>query len=121
MRTLVAAFLVSAMGPAVAAEPGGDPFGPLGEAYAAEARPVLVRFCVDCHATAGQPGIAADSAETRVAELGIACEACHGPAGTHAEKNRSPLHRYAMHCQREGDPTVVNPARLDARAQVDVC
>ena len=43
--------------------------------------------CVFCHNVKAQPGFNWDakSWNTEVAELGIACGACHGPAGSHAE------------------------------------
>ena len=62
--------------------------------------------CIDCHATHGQPGldgpldarpVSAREPDTRTAEFGIACEACHGPSAHHAEANRSPLRRYQLH------------------------
>lgn len=81
--------------------------------------------CVACHSTGGpwEPraqGIESD-AETAVAELGIACEACHGPGAEHVEANRSPGRRYALHRADDGDPTIVNPARLDAVRSASVC
>ncbi len=79
--------------------------------------------CIDCHSTAGQPWEQEDavSFDTRVAELGIACEACHGPAGGHVRKNSNPLRRYAMHFQKKGDPTIVNPSRLSSKRSSEVC
>jgi hypothetical protein len=79
--------------------------------------------CIDCHSVAGVPGAASDTQprDTRVAELGIACEACHGPAHEHAAANRSPLRRYLAHLSDAPDPTVVQPARLDHRRASEVC
>ena len=86
--------------------------------------------CVDCHATRGQPRldapfgarpIAEQTGDTRAAEFGVACEACHGPAGAHAAANRNPLRRYALHFSRAGDATIVQPARLDPRRASQVC
>lgn len=79
--------------------------------------------CIRCHSTGGQPlalggGWKLDS---RVAELGIACEACHGPAEAHVAANRNPLRRYALHLRGGGDPTIVNPARLPAARAAEVC
>jgi len=87
--------------------------------------------CVACHATNGQPQldapfgsrpIAAQTAGTRAAEFGIACEACHGPGEAHARANRNPLRRYGLHL-RSGrpDPTIVQPMRLDPRRASQVC
>src|SRR4029079_17225105 len=68
--------------------------------------------CVFCHNVAPNPGFDGARWNTEVAELGIACEACHGPAGEHARINRDPMRRYALHLSDAGDPTIVNPARL---------
>jgi predicted CXXCH cytochrome family protein len=79
--------------------------------------------CVDCHSTAGQPGILPQPAsfDTRVAELGIACEACHGPAREHVRLNSDPRRRYQLHLASKGDPSVVNPARLDSKRSSEIC
>ena len=47
--------------------------------------------------------------DTTVAEFGIACESCHGPAQAHLAANRNPLRRYASHLAGDGDPTIVQP------------
>jgi hypothetical protein len=87
-------------------------------------------ICVACHATIGQPRldapfgsrpIAEQTADTRAVEFGIACEACHGPGDAHADANRNPLRRYALHFTRGADPTIVQPARLDPRRGSQVC
>ena len=54
-------------------------------------------------------------------ELGIACERCHGAAEEHVRANRNPARRYALHVGAEGDPTVVNPRRLDHVRQTALC
>lgn len=78
--------------------------------------------CITCHATAGQPRVLGGrGAETRVAEMGIACEACHGPGAAHVAANRNPLRRYWLHLRGGGDSTIVNPARLSALRGSQVC
>src|SRR6185503_11969708 len=79
--------------------------------------------CVDCHSTAGQPRQKDDaiSFDTRVAELGIACEACHGPAAEHVRRNSDPLRRYALHFEKHGDRSIVNPTRLSAKRSSEIC
>ncbi|HEY8378487.1 MAG TPA: ammonia-forming cytochrome c nitrite reductase subunit c552 [Nannocystis sp.] len=79
------------------------------------------RACVPCHAVAGQPRIDEHGVDTRVAELGIACESCHGPGEAHVAARRSPLARYALHRSGAPDPTIVHPARLDHRRAAEVC
>ena len=72
------------------------------------------RVCIKCHATDARPRIESpEHVDTHVAQLGIACEACHGPGEEHALANRDPLRRYALHAAGTGDPTIVNPERLD--------
>ena len=58
---------------------------------------------------------------SRVAELGIACEACHGPAAAHVAANASPWRRFELHARGAGDDTIVNPARLSPVASAEVC
>ncbi len=86
--------------------------------------------CVACHATNGRPQLDAPfgsrpvaelTADTRATELGIACEACHGPGEAHARANRNPLRRYALHFRQAGDDTIVQPAHLDPRRASQVC
>ena len=52
--------------------------------------------CVFCHTTQGYRGAgrAADSTMSGATELGIACEACHGQAQSHASHYRLPWNRY---------------------------
>lgn len=78
--------------------------------------------CIFCHDVKPSPGLRPDgSLESSVAELGIACEACHGPGEEHARRMRSPLRRAAMRALGGADPTIVHPERLDARRSVEVC
>lgn len=79
--------------------------------------------CVDCHATVGQPGKLPSntSFDTKAAELGIACEACHGSASEHVKLNSAPGRRYKLHLTGNGDPSMVNPARLDSKRSSEIC
>jgi len=79
--------------------------------------------CITCHSTGGQPRITSDgaTADSRVGEMGIACEACHGPGEAHVAANHNPLRRYWLHLVGGGDPTIVNPARLPAPRAAQVC
>jgi hypothetical protein len=76
--------------------------------------------CIKCHATRGQPQHP-PGGETQVAELGIACEACHGPGAEHARRNRSPLRRFRLYLSDEPDSSIVNPARLPHDRATQVC
>jgi len=79
--------------------------------------------CIQCHAVAGQPGHNETTREfeSEVVEYGIACESCHGPARDHVRRHRNPLQRYEQRLSASGDPTIVNPARLDHEASSQVC
>ena len=79
--------------------------------------------CINCHSTAGQPGLSEHSQkfETRTAELGISCEACHGPAEEHVRHNSGLTHRYANYKRKDPDPTIINPARLDHVKSSEMC
>jgi hypothetical protein len=77
--------------------------------------------CIECHSTHARPRISESGIDTQVTELGIACEACHGPGAEHIEANQSPVRRYRMHFSSESDPTVVNPAELPHVRSAQVC
>lgn len=79
--------------------------------------------CIKCHTTAGQPGRDPRSGQphSRVVEMGIACEACHGPAETHVRLNANPLRRLTEHFNDEPDLSIINPARLNAKKASEVC
>ena len=79
--------------------------------------------CIGCHSTAGQPRQNTNTGifDTRVAEFGIACEACHGPGETHLRLNANPRRRYDLHLAKKPDPSIVNPARLSAKKSSEVC
>src|SRR5262245_5537049 len=79
--------------------------------------------CIRCHSTAGNPGLNPKTGmlDTRVAELGIACESCHGPGEEHVRRNRDPLRRYGLHLSSKSDPTIVNPSKLDHRKSSEAC
>ena len=87
-------------------------------------------ICISCHATNGKPGfdtpfgsrpIGTQSVESKAAEFGVACEACHGPGGEHAQLNRSLQRRYSLHFAGGADASIVRPTRLDPRRSSQVC
>jgi hypothetical protein len=90
--------------------------------------------CIQCHAVAGEPQETEWRDETgtlhvryrsRVAELGIACEACHGPGRAHAEHYRTPLRRGAARASGQLVPpaaqTLLSPASMDAVSSSAIC
>jgi len=81
--------------------------------------------CVFCHNVKAQPGLNWENRtwKTEVAELGIACGACHGPAGQHAQRALSPVTRYRWQFKDQIAPakSVVHPAKLDSDRAAMVC
>lgn len=96
--------------------------------------------CIFCHNTGPEPRITnADELfqrlkrgerfnylneahwDSQVAELGIACETCHGPGAQHAAANRNPVRRYWLHLTERADPSIVNPSRLTPERAAQVC
>jgi len=94
-----------------------------------EPRKVWNRDCLPCHATGGQPRYrAADVREgvlaapdSHLAEAGIACEACHGPAAEHVRAHRNPIERYGAWRSEAQDPYAVQPERVEAVRAAEVC
>ena len=87
--------------------------------------------CIRCHSVAGNPGLdpatidpvrnPSGTLNSEVAEFGISCEACHGPAAEHIQFHRNPLNRYARHLGDGPDPTIVNPARCTPQVSAQIC
>lgn len=81
--------------------------------------------CITCHTTGHKPGLksrtpSSDDA-TRVAEFGIGCEACHGPAEDHARHYRDPLQRYGRHFDADAKTLIVQPEHLTHQRSSQVC
>ncbi len=84
--------------------------------------------CIKCHTTYGRPRVDDPFKPTHevqlhsdVAEFGISCEACHGPAAEHVRANPSPVRRYREHFSDAPDATVVHPGRLSHERSAEVC
>lgn len=79
--------------------------------------------CIFCHNVAPNPGLDLHQGtfQTTVAELGVACEACHGPGGGHVRANEDPVRRYLIALTGAKDSTIVNPSRLSPGRAADVC
>ncbi|MES1182407.1 MAG: multiheme c-type cytochrome [Myxococcales bacterium] len=79
--------------------------------------------CVQCHVVAGQPAhdLASDSFATSAAELGIACEACHGAGAAHVQAMQNPLTRYRAHAGSRASLSIVNPKELASERASQVC
>jgi hypothetical protein len=77
--------------------------------------------CIFCHNTEPAPGaISAAQFESRVGELGIACEACHGPAHAHLQRHlENPIRR--LLASDDADGSISNPKRLDPAHESAIC
>ena len=71
--------------------------------------------CMFCHTTHPMPRfVNGATMDTRVAEFGIACEACHGPGAEHVRLRRA-------NGGSVSDDPIVNPAQLPAGLASQVC
>ncbi len=80
--------------------------------------------CVFCHNVKAQPQMdtkVRGKFATEVAELGIACGACHGAAAAHAEQASSPFTREWWRWTKAADKQIVNPRKLTAERSMMVC
>ena len=79
--------------------------------------------CILCHTTRPQPRPQGsfENADSRVAEIGIGCESCHGPGEAHVQANSNPFRRLPRRWNGEADPTIVNPATLSPVRSAEVC
>jgi predicted CXXCH cytochrome family protein len=82
--------------------------------------------CIFCHNTGVAPGLRATSPsqkrfDTSVADLGVACESCHGPGRKHVERNASLPARYLALVGLEKVADVTDPYRLGPRERSALC
>ena len=85
--------------------------------------------CVFCHNTGIVPGLkpVGDSGDkrfdTHVADVGIACESCHGPARAHVALYTSPVARYGAELARGGARAraIVDPLRVGQAQSAALC
>ena len=87
------------------------------------AREVWNYVCIRCHATAGRskPNYVRDAFETEVAELGISCEACHGPAERHVSMRRAAEQSGNRTPDKVAEDPIVQPRDLDHVRGSQVC
>ncbi len=78
--------------------------------------------CIFCHNVKARPGYDWNTQvfNSGVAQLGIACEACHGPGEEHITRNANPVRRYFLYLEGR-DPTIISPLELSQEQQVQVC
>jgi hypothetical protein len=75
--------------------------------------------CIFCHNTKPMPGLEEGRWHSSVAQWGIACEACHGPAEAHVQRHRDPLRRVLAMAGSDG--SIVDPGELDAMRSSESC
>lgn len=79
-------------------------------------------FCIECHVVLGRMRPAQPHGlDTHVAEFGIACEGCHGPAAEHVAAYGNPLRRYSTHWRGGPGEQIVQPERLPHDRSSEVC
>ncbi len=82
------------------------------------------RICIDCHSTKGRanPSMSGQNIafDTRVAEFGISCESCHGPAASHVAL-RQRMADNKGDTSSLPDDSIVNPSRLPHTLSSQVC
>jgi predicted CXXCH cytochrome family protein len=79
--------------------------------------------CVFCHNVKAQPNFdfQTRTAKTEVAELGIACGACHGPGAVHADLASSPFTRTQWLADESIDRKIIDPQKLDTDRSMMIC
>lgn len=86
--------------------------------------------CIFCHNTGPRPHFLnwkeqpeghLKEFDSQVADLGIACESCHGPGAEHVAAFADPSQRYLSYLGDDFDRRVVNPLMLDKERAVAVC
>ncbi|MFO0974376.1 MAG: hypothetical protein U1A27_13190 [Phycisphaerae bacterium] len=79
--------------------------------------------CVFCHNVKAQPNMNPQTREcaTEVAELGIACGACHARAARHVEAAASPWTRALWRLNDRKDTHIVHPAKLTSERSMMIC
>ena len=78
--------------------------------------------CMDCHVTQGvSKFVEGNKWDTKVAEFGIACEACHSEGREHIAANRNPLRRWKLHLTKETDPTIANAKKMKGPQSALTC
>lgn len=78
--------------------------------------------CIHCHSVAPFPNARIDqrAIASQCVELGIACEACHGPGEAHVRWHEA--HSDLVENDDDvADPTIVLPTRLEHRKSAQVC
>ena len=73
------------------------------------------KICIACHTTHPVSGMRDDHVDTRVAEFGISCEACHGPGEAHVRFQNG------EEDVSKRDAMMAHPNRLSHRRASQIC
>ena len=74
--------------------------------------------CINCHSTGGNPGLTGPKTlATEVGELGISCEACHGPGENHVAHHRGK----PTNASSNSKVSLAHPAKLDNKRSSQIC
>ncbi|MBM3840711.1 MAG: hypothetical protein FJ398_22665 [Verrucomicrobia bacterium] len=79
-------------------------------------------ICSRCHATGIEPRVdaTARTVSTRAGELGISCEACHGPGERHAKARLADDKSQLLAAQTLRDE-IVHPKKIDPQRAAQIC
>jgi hypothetical protein len=82
--------------------------------------------CIQCHTTDFAPKEAEGRFDPEVADLGIACESCHGPSAGHAARYRSPVARFASSRffgakRKPADEIPLHPTHIAPAKSAQIC
>ena len=78
--------------------------------------------CMDCHVTQGVSNfVEGNKWDSKVAEFGIACEACHSEGREHIAANRNPFRRWQLYLSKESDPTIANAKKMKGPESALAC
>ena len=73
--------------------------------------------CIKCHTTGAVPGYNGEVFKTNIAEMGIACEACHGPGDKHVAWHQSPRKDKST----SSDAALINPGKIPHDLASQIC
>ena len=79
--------------------------------------------CIRCHSVGGNPNVHPTTRKlsSKVAEFGISCEACHGPAEEHIRLFENPMSRFKSRSGEGVDTAIVNPAKQSPKVSSEIC
>jgi predicted CXXCH cytochrome family protein len=80
-------------------------------------------ICSRCHATGIEPRVdaATRTVSTRAGELGISCEACHGPGERHAKARQAEPDAAALVSAETLRQEIIHPKKIDPLRSSQIC